>query len=174
MDKLKFPKLSSIVALIIIISTIIIAAYNFRSNNQFWDASAINCISIIVAVLVAYVFVKKQTNRRKQNELLLDLLLQLRTQISDTSAYDFSGQTKSEINMRKRSISNKVGLILENSSAFKKEDTEFISEKFQEYEQLIGNHISDLDYLIKSKEELLRPLTLMSDKLFSMAFNLFN
>ena len=76
--------------------------------------------------------------------------------------------------MRKRSISNKVGLILENSSAFKKEDTEFISEKFQEYEQLIGNHISDLDYLIKSKEELLRPLTLMSDKLFSMAFNLFN
>ena len=135
MDKLKFPKLSSIVALIIIISTIIIAAYNFRSNNQFWDASAINFISIIVAVLVAYVFVQKQTNRRKQNELLLDLLLQLRTQISDTSAYDFSGQTKSEINMRKRSISNKVGFFFEQFSPFKRKNTVFFSEKLQMSEQ---------------------------------------
>lgn len=174
MKKLKIPKLSSIIAGIIIIGTAFIAIYNFQINSKFWEASAINCISIIVAVLVAYFFVQRQNNRRKQNELLLELLLQLRTQISDVTAYDFSKQTSSEINMRKRSISNKVDLILKHNSAFKKEDTEFISDKFKEYEQLIGNHINDIDYLTKSREELFRPLNLMNDKLFSMALDLFS
>ena len=50
----------------------------------------------------------------------------------------------------------------------------FITEKFDEYKELIGKHIDDREYLEKSQDVLKRPVLLMSNKLFEIALSLYN
>lgn len=52
-------------------------------------------------------------------------------------------------------------------------DVDFIYEKFDEYKELIGNHINDPGYLQNSSFELKRPIMLISTKLFEIAFGLY-
>ena len=76
--------------------------------------------------------------------------------------------------MRNRDISNKIGILNRVKKEFNIEaDVDFIFEKFDEYKELIGNHINDPGYLQNSSLELKRPIMLISTKLFDIAFELY-
>lgn len=148
--------------------------YNAKNNTDFWDASAVNIITIIIAVVISYFFVQRKSDKRKQKDILLDLISKLQLQVSDEKAFDFTGQTREEILMRNRDISNKINILNEVKDIFSiQEEMDFICKEIEEYLNLIGNHSTDLEYLIKSKQELERPLTLISNKLFEMSINLY-
>ena len=148
--------------------------YNIAHNDEFWNASAVNIITILIAVVISYFLVQRKSDRRKQKEILLDLINKLRLLIDSEETYDFTGQSREEILMRNRDISNKVQILTDIQTVFGiEEDMKFIQEKITEYLSLVGDHSMDLDYLIKSKKELQRPLMLISTKLVSMSINLF-
>lgn len=148
--------------------------YNVRNNDEFWNASAVNIITILIAIIISYVFVQRKSDIRKQKEIILGLISGLQLQISSEKAYAFSGQTGEEILMRKRDISNKIHILSEVQDTFSlREEVKFICDRFDEYENLISDHITDLDYLCKSQNELRRPLELISTKLVSMSINLY-
>lgn len=148
--------------------------YNIRHNEEFWSASAVNIITILIAVVISYFLVQRKSDRRKQKEILLDLINKLRLLIDSEETYDFTGQSREEIMMRNRDISNKVQILTNLQTVFGiEEDMKFIQEKTEEYLSLVGDHSMDLDYLIKSKKELQRPLMLISTKLVSMSIDLF-
>lgn len=148
--------------------------YNIRYNEEFWSASAVNIITILIAVVISYFLVQRKSDRRKQKEILLDLINKLRLLIDSEETYDFTGQSREEIMMRNRDISNKVQILTNLQTVFGiEEDMKFIQEKTEEYLSLVGDHSMDLDYLIKSKKELQRPLMLISTKLVSMSIDLF-
>ncbi len=148
--------------------------YNIRHNEEFWSASAVNIITILIAVVISYFLVQRKSDRRKQKEILLDLINKLRLLIDSEETYDFTGQSREEILMRNRDISNKVQILTNLQTVFGiEEDMKFIQEKTTEYLSLVGDHSTDLDYLIKSKKELQRPLMLISTRLVSMSINLF-
>ena len=153
---------------------VVFVLYNIKHNDKFWEASAVNVITILIAVVISYFFVQKRNDRRKQMDILLELISRLQLQISSEKAYDFTGQTREEIMMRNRDINNKVQILTEVGESFLlKEDMKFVRQKTDEYLALIGDHSTDLDYLIKSKKELQRPLNLISCKLFSMSISLY-
>lgn len=148
--------------------------YNIINNDEFWNASAVNIITILIAIVISYFFVQRKSDLRKQKDILLNLINGLQLQISSEKAYNFTGQTGEEILMRKRDISNKIHILSEIQDAFSLQDeVKFVCDKFDEYEKLISDHISDLEYLAKSQNELRRPLDLINNKLVSISINLF-
>ena len=168
----KIAKCAAIIAGTILFVWIVI--YNICCNDGFWKASAVNCISIATAIIVSYYFVQRQTNLRKQKDILLELVLKFQAQITSNEACFLDGQSKEVIMMRKRDFSNKINIIKRYSSLFEEKDVEFIVEKFREYDTLIGDHLEDMDYLSKSTNELRRPLDLIGNKLYDMALHLYD
>lgn len=159
---------------ILVIALILFTLYNICHNDKFWDASAVNIITILIAVVISYFLVQKKSDKRKQKDILLDLMNKLELQISSEKAYNFAGQTTEEIMMRKRDISNKIHILSEVQDSFSLQDEiKFICDKFDEYDKLISDHIADLEYLKKSQNELRRPLDLISNKLVSMSINMY-
>lgn len=148
--------------------------YNVINNDEFWNASAVNIITILIAIIISYFFVQRKSDVRKQKEIILGLISGLQLQISSEKAYAFSGQTGEEIMMRKRDISNKIHILSEVQDTFSlQEEVKFICDRFDEYDNLISDHITDLEYLCKSQNELRRPLELINTKLVSMSINLY-
>ena len=54
------------------------------------------------------------------------------------------------------------------------EEARFLSSKFSEYDEVIGNHINDLDTLKKMSLDLKRPLDLISQKIFEIMIELYS
>lgn len=148
--------------------------YNIKTNPSFWETSVSSCITIIIALVFSYWLVQRKNDLRKQKEILASLLFDLRTQFEKEDMYDLSQMSPSSINMRNRDISNKIGILDSVKEEFSiAADVDFIYEKFDEYKELIGNHINDSGYLQNSSFELKRPIMLISTKLFEIAFGLY-
>ncbi len=166
--------ISRVLFLIILIGIIGLIYYNIKTNASFWSASASTCITIIIALVFSYWLVQRKNDLRKQKEILASLLFDLRAQFEKEDMYDLSQMSPSSINMRNRDISNKIGILNRVKKEFNIEaDVDFIFEKFDEYKELIGNHINDPGYLQNSSLELKRPIMLISTKLFDIAFELY-
>lgn len=147
---------------------------NIKYSCTFWNASAIDIATLAVAVVISYYLVEKENNQRKQKEILFSLIEKLQLQVEDKKAYNFNDLAKEEITMNNRDISNKIR-ILEESGAkcINPNDIQFIREKFHEYENFIGGHIEDMDYLRKSQKDLKRPLDLIASKLIKISIDMY-
>lgn len=150
------------------------AIYNIICNDSFFTASLANIITIAIAVFVSFYLVQRWTDERKRKEIFLSLLTKLQSVIEDENAYNFDAQSKDEITMRKRDISNWIKILEDaNPPYIKDEDVKFIREKFDEYSDIIGNHIDDLDALRKLKKDLKRPIDLMESKIVKIELDIF-
>lgn len=163
-----------LLVLVIIVGLGGLILYNIKTNPSFWETSVSSCITIIIALVFSYWLVQRKNDLRKQKEILASLLFDLRTQFEKEDMYDLSQMSPNSINMRNRDISNKIGILDSVKEEFSiAADVDFIYEKFDEYKELIGNHITDPGYLQNSSFELKRPIMLISTKLFEIAFGLY-
>ena len=152
-----------------------IAFYNMRYNENFWDASATTCISLIIAGGLSFYVVQRQTDRRKQKEIFIQLLESLKDLTDDEKSYRLVDRSVEEILMQKRAMNNKIAFIKKYSRNFSiEDDILFLEEKYNEYVAVIDGHINDLETLAKLGADLKRPLSLMSQKIFEMMFNLYS
>ena len=119
--------------------------------------------------------VQRQTDRRNQKEAIIRILSCIQQLVNDPAAWEIADETyQAELTMRKRKISNLINILEEESKAFNiGKDVIFIKDKFTEYADFMGNHISDLDYLKRSKLELQRPLDLIYCKIFETQMTLY-
>lgn len=153
-----------------------LGAYNFSNNDSFFEASLVNIITIGIAVGVSYWLTQKQTDRRKQKDLVVSLVLKIQLQISEESMYCLGDKPKEEITLRNRNINNQLN-ILQTLAAKKfsiEKEIKFVMDSFSEYETFVGDHIDNPDYLAQSKKELQRPLGLMDSKLSEIAIKLYS
>lgn len=164
-----------LILLLPILCVLVIAIYNICNNKGFWTASATTCISLLFAAVLSFYLVQRQTDIRSQKGIYISLLDSLQEIVNDEKSYDFSNVSKEQILMRKRDISNKIELVKKLSQKFDiKNDVDFLSTKFSEYEDVIGNHINDLETLRKMSLDLFRPLDLISQKIFEIKMELYN
>jgi hypothetical protein len=63
--------------------------HNWKSK-EFFDASFTTCISIIIAVGISYLLSQRQTDKRKQKEILQSVLKALQDRINDPGAYSIT------------------------------------------------------------------------------------
>lgn len=174
-----FKKLQTIVKWLFIITGIILflgfVIYNMLEQKAtFWEASAVDCITIVIAIVISYYLVQRQNNRQKQKDIILDIILKMQILFEQKALYDFSNQGKEDITMRTRDLNNKIHILETVQDKFAISDkVDFIRRHFDEYSVLIGDHIDDMKYLLLSQRELKRPVELISQKLLEMALCLY-
>lgn len=172
MKKWHLAIIATVLALLIIALGIVNIAC---CNDEFWSASAFDCLSLLIVVGVSFFIVERQTDKRKQKELFISLLEALKALTEEKKSYDFSDSSQEEVLMRMREIRLKLQLIKEYSKKFGiQKDYEFLNEKFEEYQTVIDNHPSDMVLLSKLHKELYRPLNLMSQRIFEIMIALYN
>lgn len=165
-----------IISVIVIVLLTILVIYNIKNNDNFFDLPINSLLTLFTAIFISFYLVQKNTDQRYQKQIYCNLLSDIQKIVTDPNTYILNKNTNSiEITTRKRTLSNYLGLVNSNSKKFGLEkEAKFIFDKFKEYDDLIGNHITDIEYLEKSKEELQRPLNLINSKLYEMMLKLYN
>ena len=75
--------------------------------------------------------------------------------------------------MQNRQMRQQINLLNKYAKQFDfDKDLQLVAKEFDEYEQFISDHISDLEYLSKSRNELSRPIKLMKEQLYSIIMTL--
>lgn len=153
---------------------LIFVGYNIKTNVKFWEASAVNCITIGIAIVFSYYFAQRQNDRRKRKDVILNLISKIQALVGQDDMYDFSAQEKNQIIMRNRDLNNRIHILESIKKDFSiSGEVSFIREKFDEYNTFIGEHIEDMNYLRQSKQTLKRPIELIDIKLTEMALKLY-
>lgn len=144
--------------------------------DSFSEASLASCLSMLIVLAVSFMLTQTIVGNRKKQEILIDVAQKLSELIEDPVGYRVSTSCQDYealLNSHKRQISNLIGLLEEKAPKFRIEkETKALREKFKEYEEFLGDHITDVDYLSNSEKELKRPLELMTQKLFEIMLKL--
>ena len=154
---------------------IALGVYNFRNNTDFLNASFVNCFSLFVAICISYVFVQRRADEKNQKDIFLRLLQAMQAEVNERKAYhiELSDDIR-EMTMRKRTLNNYVKIMGTYADKFGvEEEACFIRERIDEYSELLGNHLMDLQFLSESENDLWRPLNLVNDKLYDTMLKLF-
>lgn len=165
-----------VIIIIILIFLLFLIIHNILNNTNFFELSISSFLTLFTAFFISFYLVQKNTDQRHQKQIYCNLLMDTQKLVTNPDTYAFTTNTKSRtITAQKRSLSNYIKIINSLSKKFGlEEEAGFIMNKFNEYEDLIGNHITDIPYLCKSKEELQRPLDLINNKLYEMMLKLYN
>jgi hypothetical protein len=162
----------------IILAIVIVCMVNifFLKNPEFWKISVGNCFTLIVTLVITYYFTKKNQDDNNKKAILLDLIHKFEDLINDEKLSNISDETDMNyLLMKKRQISNYLGILKNNQEKFNiKDEVEFIEEKANEYMRFLGDHQDDLEYLKKSRNELMRPLELIGPKLVEAMLKLYD
>lgn len=145
-----------------------------KTNVSFWTASATNFITIGIAIFISYFLAQRKNDRRKQKDIICDFVFKLQFLVEQKEAYDAGNQTVEEILMRTRDLSNRIHILETVKDEYNiSPEVEFVRDKFDEYNNFIGDNIDKADYLSQSQMTLKRPLDLISDKLVALALKLY-
>lgn len=172
--KCKFT-LPPIIAGIITALVLCICWHNYKVNAHFWDMSLSTGLSILIGVWVSFLLVQRQTDLRKKKDALCELMKSIQDIVTNEDAYLIdNGITQQSLTMRTRDLNNQIGILEKYGGDFGlDDDIRFVKEKANEYSQIIGDHLTDVDHLSKSALELQRPLNLIEARLFDMILKLY-
>ena len=164
-----------IIAIVLSLAVLGVTIKNICCNSSFWNISISECFGLLIGVWITFFIVELRNDKRRQKDLFIDLLQSLKLLIDEKSSYDFSDANQSEIWMRKRTIKLKIDLISNYSKKFSIEKyAKQIEEKYEEYEAVIDNHITNIDLFVEIKIDLHRPLDLMSQKITEVILSLYD
>lgn len=165
--------IKKIFILLIVIGIIVIGICNLN-NSEFWNISICDCLTLIVAIVIAYYFTKSDNKITKQKEIIESILDKIQFQINQPKYYKLKETDEKDLYMMKRAINNKIALLENLVKGFKiSADIKYIKEKFNDYRSLIDEHITDKDYLVKSEKELRKLLMLIDDKIDEIKLKLY-
>ncbi len=165
--KLVLPLFLSFIVIYVIIRNI--------GTQDFIRTSFTTCFSLLLAVWVSYYLTQKQTDSRRQKELLLNLLYSLQELINDEALFKIPPDYEmSKLTLKVRAINNRISLIERYKEYFGiSEDVDFIIERMDEYNLIIGENFNNTEYLSIACDSLFRPLSLINDKIFDITLKIY-
>lgn len=149
---------------------------NNSSSNKFLETSLSTCISLLLVLAVSFSLTQIMTGQRKKQEILIRVAQKLEDLIESPVGYRVCADSEDYeaiLNSHKRQMSNLIKLLDNKADDFRIRDkVDYLKERFKEYDDLIGNHITDVEYLSNSEKELKRPLEVMTGTLFEIMLKL--
>ena len=152
----------------IIIAIIVLIYYNLKNNNlsDFLIAPLYSLVTVLVAIVFAFFFTQRKNDERKVKEnaeLLLDKIQHI---ISDERFCVI--QKKEDVDfllIQIRALSNKIDCFkkIQGKLGITKE-INYIIAVFNQYEEYIGNHNTDILHLANSYTDLHNKIVLIDDK----------
>lgn len=166
-----------ILAVLLILLIIFLVYYNIKKNLQgFLNTPLYAVVNIVVAVLVAFYLTQRKNDQRQLKNNIEHIIDKIQVAINNEWAYKI--QSKSDIDniiMMQRQVSNKLDVLKTQSKIFPQfeDDLQYVNERFKEYKEFFGNHMTNLSYLLESEKELRNPLGLIDDKLDCIKMSLY-
>lgn len=151
------------------------ALCSILNGNDFWTFNVANCLTLLITVWLSFYIVQRNSAVKNQKEALIRLLAAIQSVATDEKSYIISeNDDKKMLTMRKRKLSNYLSVLTEyGRNLCDKEDIQFVSDKFEEYDSIIGNHIEDVKHLSEAREDLQRPLDLIDTRIYEMIMKLY-
>lgn len=162
-----------LIASILILSPLVI--YNIKCNSEFFKVPISSIITIIIALVFTYYFSQKKNDERKKKDAIYNCLEKMQELLSKKELIEIKNEDdQKENSMTIRNLRNRIdclkGIVLNDS--FNK-GIEEIDKNLNEYKTFIGDYISDIEYLIKSRTQLLRYINLIDSKTQELILNLY-
>lgn len=173
-DKLKIKNIINFligVVVVLTISAVIYAIYyNFKNNlTTFWNSSISDIVTIIIAIVFAYYFVERKSDKRKQKEIIEKNISKIQKYIYDEEIYDIISKENNNSLTRSikiRKIKNLITYLTDYSKKFNFEkQMEEVSKNFKEYQSVTEAMTQDNDFSEKSKNNVKRIVETLDDNL---------
>ncbi len=139
-----------------ILVVVIVIIFNIKNNTEFWSYSFTNVVSTVIAVVVAYCFVQEKNNERKMKEKADQLIEKVEEMVLAEDFYNISADADIQILMLNiRRLKNKMKLLEQCAEKLNfVSDIEYISKQVENYDEMVGEHISDLGQLSDASKKM--------------------
>ena len=155
-----------IISLGIAIGLVLLISYNVVSNERFFEASITSILTILVALLFSYYFTQQKNDIRKKNEKIDNLIYKIQEIILDSEFIESDNDAISRKNLiKQRSVANKIEYLcnITSTSVELANLVKEIKETFSNYREFYGEHYTDIEYMEKSKKDLLNYVVKIDD-----------
>lgn len=149
---------SEIILIILIIAACI---YSFFCTREiFLSFSLAQALTLLVAIGIAFHATQYRNDERKVKEQIEKVLEKMQSIVTDPSFYTFSMSdelegAKNRNRMMIRKLSNCINVLSEYSKdCCLEKEIDYLWREYQAYNELVSNHINDIDYLVKSLDQL--------------------
>ena len=140
-------------------------------NVNFWSASFIQILTLVVTAALSFFFVQKLTDKRRKIDCYQHILSEIQNMIDNNSVI-FS--TNKEALVMQKSVANKIKHLKEHAFAQIKNDIEYIEDQFEELRVLYGNHNQSANELKRVDPDMIRHKTNISDKIDKIKLELYD
>lgn len=161
---------------LVVVPIVGLCGYNAFRNETFFEINIGTAIAALIAIVISYFLAQNATDERKKKEIIDDLICQIKSLVSDDCCYLIDDNANKETILSKtRNIANCISVLKRlDFKNIDKTNVDYISKEFDQYNDLIGEHIDDLSYLRKSNKELQNHIRLIDNKLDEIRFKLYN
>lgn len=161
-------KRSTIIVIIFLISLLSVSVYNiYAHTSNFFEFSSGNLFAIGVAIIFAYWFTQNKQKSQRFFDSIVKILESMQDTIDEEFIIDnFDEQKINNLQQSMRVIRNKIdGLKKIQNKLEISAELEYIEQQYNNYKALISNHMSDFQYLNKSKTDLMNYKNLLDSKI---------
>ena len=148
--------------------------YNINNNEDFFIAPLYSIITIIIALVFTFFFNQVLIEKRRKKENLLRIVQKTIVELDSPCLIIKSRNDIAATRLLQQSIRNHIKMLLENKlfSQKNKELLELVEKDFNDYWDLISEHITDLNYLKKSESTLSKHIQNAKNKLDIISLNI--
>ncbi len=174
--KFKLKPLHILILIVVFVLFVLsLISIHYNSAKTFFGINISSVLSIGVTIVFSVVLVQSLTDERKQKEVIDNIIMDLKLSLTDKKYYIITGETdKDSLLDSIRVLANNIDYLSNvNSKFINQNDVAYIKHIFEEYQNLVGDHITDLSYLSKSKKELERKINLIDSKLTNMRLEIY-
>jgi len=160
-------KTKIILGAIIIVLVSIFAFYNYKKcPPTFFNATFIDILNLVFIVVFTYFLVEMKSTQRKRKECIENLIGKLSNILDDTRLYIIDSEdNKRHVRITQRSITSKIEVLKKFNCEDIKNDVNYIGEQFDNYWDIVSDHIDNLDKLKDSSSTLMRHINNIQNKL---------
>lgn len=152
----RFQKISLVVLLIVLI-IVMICSWIFDYRN-FFDVSAGSVISIFIALYLSFYLTQQLNDKREQIRHVEMMVLDIRKIINDDAFFQLDDEDDRKMTtVLHRRVSNKIDILANCLAETELQgEVQKMKESFQEAREFYGNHVDDIEYLKKSRADIMR------------------
>ncbi len=150
-------------AAISIIIVVGICAFLFIKNfkkSEFFSASAIDIITILLGALIAFYLTERMNDRRRRNDCIEHIISEIEAFVSEEANFKVDRGTL----MKHASCANRIKYLKDASFSDIRDEISFIDDKFNEIRDLYSNHSKDQEALDTVKIDIDKRRDLIVDK----------
>ena len=129
-------------------------------NTDFFSASAIDIITILLGALIAFYLTERMNDRRRRNDCIEHIISEIEGFVSDEANFKVDKGTL----MKHGSCANRIKYLKDASFSDIRDEISFINDKFSEIRDLYSNHSKDQNELDTVKIDIDKRRDLIIDK----------